>query len=202
MVNLGVSNDYLLDTTKSIIDKEILINISTGKVKAKEGQKWSDIINLNSFSLLEADECNYRLTYLEDSYNNSKIIRNNYCLSIIELDNNILPNNSLYPHSLKRLKYKDFKLAYSNDASDYNYRYNVVNENAEIQKATICYLGYASNRDIEHTYDELQKLFEKGTVGIDTIVIYYKRGNLIFDRSNSNAGAITKTPTNHNSITE
>ncbi len=198
----GVLNDYLLDSTKSFIDKEILINISIGEVKAKEGNKWSEVINLNSFALNEADECNKRLTYLEDTYTESETVRSNYCSHIIELDNNILTNNSLYPHSLKRLKYKDFRLAYSNDASDYNYRYNVVNENAEIQKATICYLGYASDRDIEHTYDELQKLFEKGTVGIDTIVVYYKRGNSIFDKSNSNAGAITTIPTNHNSITE
>jgi hypothetical protein len=202
LTNQGVSNAYFLDSTKSVIDKEILLNISTGKVKPKEGNKWSDIINLNSFSLNEADECNNRLTYLEDTYVNSETNRRNYCSSIIELDNNILPYNSLYPHSLKRFKYKDFKLAFSNDASDYSYRYNVVNEINEIQKATICYLGYASDRDIEHTFDELQKLFEKGTVGIDTIVVYYKRGNSILDKSIPDAAAITKTPTNHNSITE
>jgi hypothetical protein len=113
-----------------------------------------------------------------------------------------LPNNSLYPHSLKRLKYKDLQLAFSNDASDYYYRYNVVNDNAEIQKATICYLGYASDNDIEKTYDELQKLFEKGTVGIDTIVVYYKRGNSILNKSNPDAGDIIKIPTNYNSITD
>lgn len=202
LIKQGVSNGYLLDKTKSVIDKEILLNISTGQVKSKEGNKWSDIINLNSFSLNESDECNNRLTYLEDTYNNSEVIRNNYCTNIIELDNNILPRNSLYPHSLKRFKFKDFKLAFSNDASDYHYRYNVVNASSEIQKATICYLGYASDRNIELTYDTLQNLFEKGTLGIDTIVVYYKRGNSIFNKSNSDAGAITKTPTNHNSITE
>lgn len=198
----GISNKYLLDSSKSFIDKEILLNISTGKVKAREGNKWSDIINLNSFTLNESNECNKRLTYLEDTYTESETVRSINCSSLSELDNNILPNNSLYPHSLKRLKYKDLLLAFSNNASDYNYRYNVVNNEAEIQKATICYLGFAAESDIDRTYDEFQKLFEKGTDGIDTIVVYYKRGNSILSKSNPDAGDITKTPTNHNSITD
>jgi hypothetical protein len=200
--NRGISNKYLLDSNTSFIDKEILLNISTGKVKAREGNKWSDIINLNSFILNESDECNKRLTYLEDTYTESETVRSNNCSSITELDINILPNNSLYPHSLKRLKYNDLRLAFSNDASDYNYRYNVVNGNGEIQKATICYLGFASDIDIEKTYDELQKLFEKGSVGIDTIVVYYKRGNSILNKSNPDAGDFTRIPTNQISITD
>jgi hypothetical protein len=75
----GISNTYFLDETKSVIDKEILINILTGKVNSKEQERWSKIIYLNSFSLREIDEFNNRLTYIEDTYENSKQIRKTNC---------------------------------------------------------------------------------------------------------------------------
>lgn len=196
----GITNAYFLDSTKSIIDKERLLNISIGKVKGKEESKWSDIIHLNSFTLNESDECNNRLTYTEDTFSSSEAIRKINCSNIIELDNNILPNNSLYPHSIKRLGYKDLILAFSDDAGEYHYKYNVVNQNGDIEKATICYIGNASDREVKSTYDELQKLFEKGTLGKETIVVFYKRGIDFQVKFDNEAGNITRIPTDHNSI--
>lgn len=197
---LGITNAYLLDSTKSIIDKERLLNICTGKVKGKEENKWPDIIHLNSFVLNESDECNNRLTYTEDTYSSSEAVRNINCVIITELDNVILPNNSLYPHSMKRLGYKNLKLAFSEDADEYHYKYNVINQEGNIEKATICYIGNASEKEVKQTYDELQKLFEKGTIGKDTIVVYYKRGLVIEQKSNPEAGSITEIPHSNNSI--
>lgn len=196
----GVTNAYLLDPFKSFLDKERLINISTGKVKGKEESKWSDVIHLNSFTLNESDECNNRLTYIEDTFSTSEAVRNSNCSSVAELDCNILPNNTLYPHSIKHLGYKDLQLAFSDNACDFNYRYNVVNQTGEIQKATICYIGNASDREVKSTYDELQKLFETGTQGKDTIVVYYKRGLNLEQKSNPHAGSYTEVPTDNNSI--
>lgn len=196
----GVTNAYLLDPSKSFLDKERLLNISTGKVKGKEESKWSDVIHLYSFTLNESDECNNRLTYLEDTFSTSEAVRNSNCLNVTELDCKILPNNTLYPHSIKHLGYKDLQLAFSDNACDFNYKYNVVNQIGEIQKATICYIGNASDREVKSTYDELQKLFETGTQGKDTIVVYYKRGLTLEQKSNPQAGSFTEVPTDSNSI--
>lgn len=197
---LGITNTYLLDSTKSIIDKERLLNICTGKAKGKEVNKWSEIIHLNSFVLNESDECNNRLTYIEDTYTSSEAVRNINCINITELDRIILPDNSLYPHSIKRLGYKNLKLAFSDDANEYHYKYNVVNQNGNIEKATICYIGYASDEQVNKTYAELQSLFEKGTLGKDTVVVYYRRGIRIENKSNPQAGSYTEVPTDNHSI--
>jgi hypothetical protein len=202
LIDRGVSNVYLLDSTKSVIDKEILLNISTGNVKAKEGNKWADIINLNSFSLNELDECNNRLTYIEDTYQSSENARQFFCNCIVELDQNILPKPEDYPHSIKHLKDKNISLAYANNAHTFNYKYNVINSEKKIEKATICYVGSAvSTKIVEKAYDELQNLFEEETPGKNTIVVFYKIGNLILKKSNPDAGDITKIPTNNSSIT-
>lgn len=63
LVQQGIKNTYFLDPNKSFIDKEKLLNISTGKIKGSEANKWHHIINLNSFVLEESNECNNRLSY-------------------------------------------------------------------------------------------------------------------------------------------
>lgn len=196
----GISNIYLLDSQKSVLDKERLLNISTGKVKGKEESRWSDVIHLNSFILNEADECNNRLTYIEDTFASSETIRKINCSNLIELDSFILSDNTLYPHSIKRLGYKNLQLAFSDNASEHYYKYNVVNDEGILQKATICYIGNASEREVKITYDELQKLFEIGSQGKDTIVVYYKIGTQIKQLSSSKAGSYTEIPLDNSSI--
>jgi hypothetical protein len=199
----GVVNTYFLDETKSIIDKEILVNLLRGKVQSKEQKRWSNAIHLNSFSLRESDECNNRLTYVEDTYENSESIRTFNCTCINEMDQNILPNPTVYPHNIKHLKDKNLSLAFANNADTFYYKYNVINDSGNLEKATICYVGSAvSNKVVEKAYDELQKLFEEDSPGKDTIVVFYKNGNSLLEKSNPDAGAITKTPTSNNSITE
>ncbi|MDV4129821.1 hypothetical protein CMT25_06655 [Elizabethkingia anophelis] len=202
LIERGIQNTFLLDTTKSIVDKERLINISTGKVKSKVKDKWSEVIHLNSFILNESDECNNRLTYVEDRYPSSEQVRMLNCSNIFELDQNIIPNTSLYPHSIKHLENKNISLAYADNAQAFNYKYNLINENKTLEKATICYVGAAvSSRDINKVYDELQHLFDEESPGKYTVVVFYKQGNNILNKSNPEAGSITETPNNHNSIT-
>src|SRR5690554_640158 len=86
----GIANNFLLNADNSIVDKERLINISTGKVNGKLGDKWCDVIYLNSFKLKEANECNCRMTYVEDTYEISEAIRNLNCVNLVELGQTIL----------------------------------------------------------------------------------------------------------------
>lgn len=198
----GVTNLYLLNVHKSVINKERLLNISMGNVVGKEGKKWAEIINLNSFNLRESDECNNRLTYIEDTYESSQVVRRDTCTNIIELDLNILPHSKYYPHSIKHLESKSISLAFSENADFFGYRYNVVNSFGEIEKATICYIGNSDFRVAKKTYSELQKLFDSDSTDGNTVVVFYKKGNDILNMSKIDAGSITQTPINPTSITD
>lgn len=197
-IDRGIANNFLLNADNSIVDKERLINISTGKVTGKLESKWCDVIYLNSFNLKEADECNCRMTYVEDTYVSSETIRSLNCTNLIELDQAILPDKSQYPESIKDLAHHNIILSYSQDASTYKYKYNLTNDNGEIRKATICYLGNVSVSQVKNTYDELQKLFEEGTEGKRRIVVFYKNGTDIHSKYDESAGSITN-PSNDNS---
>jgi hypothetical protein len=202
LTSRGIKNTYLLNNDETIVDKERLVNISTGKVKGKEKNKWSDVIHLNSFTLSESDECNHRVTYTEDTYEISEIIRGLNCSNIFELDQNILPNKSFYPNSIKHLKVKNISLAYAKDANKFSYNYNVLNDNGVLEKATICYIGSAvSSLVVNKTYDELQKIFDEESPGKYTVVVFYKQGNTILYKSNPDAGSITEIPNDNISIT-
>ncbi|MBM9548944.1 hypothetical protein JWG40_18095 [Leptospira sp. 201903074] len=196
----GIENHFLLDPINSIVDKERLINISTGLVNGKSDNEWHEVIYLNSFNLKEADECNCRMTYVEDTYPASESNRELICTNLSELDQQILPNKSNYPDSIKDLIHQNILLSYSQDAHIYKYKYNITNDNGEIRKATICYLGNASISKVRRIYDELQKLFEYGTEGKRRIVVFYKIGinlNAEYDKSE---GSITNPPKDNTSF--
>ncbi|HQW95237.1 MAG TPA: hypothetical protein PLU58_05515 [Saprospiraceae bacterium] len=199
-IDRGIANKFLLNVDNSIVDKERLINISTGKVTGKLESKWCDVIYLNSFNLKEADECNCRMTYVEDTYVSSETIRSLNCANLIELDQAILPDKSQYPESIKDLTHYNIFLSYSLEASTYKYKYNLTNDNGEIRKATICYLGNVSASQVKNTYDELQKLFEEGTEGKRRIVVFYKNGTDIHSKYDESAGSITNPSNDNNSI--
>lgn len=197
-IERGITNKFLLNVDNSILDKERLINISTGKVKGKLESKWCDVTNLNSFNLKEADECNCRMTYVEDTYPESETIRSLNCMNLVELGQTILPDKSQYPESIEDLTHYNIILSYSQNASSYKYKYNLTDDNGEIKKATVCYIGNASVIQVRSTYDELQKLFEEGSEGKRRIVVFYKNGTEIRSKYDENAGSIT-TPSNDNS---
>lgn len=197
----GFNNNYILNPEISFIEKERLINISIGNINVKDGSKWYDVTRLESFNLREADECNNRLTYIEDSYPVSEQIRNQYCEKFFELDQNILNKQESYPHSIKHLLDQKLSLAFAENSSDYDYKYNIVNQSYESVRATVCYLGsYPAIENVNKAYDQLQNMFDKESIGRNTVVVFYKKGNEILCKSNTDAGNITDFPDSYNSI--
>lgn len=196
----GIVNEFLLSKDNSIIDKERLINISTGKVKGKLENKWCDVIHLNSFNLKEGDECNCRMTYVEDNYEASELIRSHNCINLIKLDQTILSDKSHYPESLNDLIHQNIILSYSQNSYKFKYKYNLTNDNGDIIKATVCYLGNVSISEVRRTYSELQKLFEDDTDGKRRIVVFYNKGTNILSKYDENAGSIVNPVTNNSSI--
>lgn len=195
----GVINTYFLDETKSIIDKEILVNILTGKVQSKEQKRWSDVIHLNSFALRESDECNNRLTYIEDTYENSKQIRKNNCEYISKLDI-ILKNKVDYPSSIEDLKRKEIVIAYPNK-DNIDYRHNVIESDGTLINATICFVGNETKTDATKIYNNIRKLFDSESTKIRRIVVFYKYGEETEKIFDPKAYLFTETHTDPTSIT-
>ncbi len=192
----GVKNKYLLNEEISIVDKEILLNISTGKIKSRVENRWADIIHLNSFSLNELNECNNRLTYTEDTYQLSKDVRKNNCEYISKLDE-ILADNSNYPSSIEELKYKPISLSYSNSN---DFRYNLIDDEGIVKKATICFIGSESKMDAKRIYNNIRKIFDKDSATIRRVVVFYTKGSQIEKIFDPNANLITETPIDPTSI--
>jgi hypothetical protein len=195
----GVINTYFLDETKSIIDKEILVNILTGKVQSKKQKSWSNVIHLNSFSLRESDECNNRLTYIEDTYENSKQIRKSNCEYISKLDT-IIKNKAHYPSSIEDLKQKDVVIAYPN-TKNIDYRHNIIEANGTLINATICFVGNETKTDASFIYNNIRKLFDPESTKIRRVVVFYTNGEKIEKLFDPKANLFTETHTDPTSIT-
>lgn len=197
---IGIQNAFLLTPNNSIIDKERIINLSIGKINGNQKTNWHQVIHLNGFNLSEESECNCRLTYFDDNYEASEQIRNIYFSHFNELDLTILANKELYPDSIIDLKTIDVFISYSNDSGNFNYKYNLLDSDGNFKKATICYIGTASQIDVKRTYDSIQSVFDYGDESKRRIVVFYKRGNTILSESDPNAGSIINPPTDTNSI--
>src|SRR5690606_17498854 len=127
-------------------------------------------------------------------------IRNIYFSHFNELDLTILANKELYPDSIIDLKTIDVFISYSNNSGNFNYKYNLLDSDGNFKKATICYIGTASQIDVKRTYDSIQSVFDYGDESKRRIVVFYKRGNTILSESDPNAGSIINPPTDTNSI--
>lgn len=195
----GVINTYFLDETKSIIDKEILVNLLTGKVQSKEQKRWSNVIHLNSFSLGESDECNNRLTYIEDTYANSKQIRKSNCDYISKLDA-IIKNKVDYPSSIEDLKSKEIVIAYPN-TDKIDYRHNVIESNGTLINATICFVGNETKTDASFIYNNIRNLFDPESTKIRRVIVFYTNGEKIEKLFDPKANLFTETHTDPTSIT-
>jgi hypothetical protein len=195
----GVINTYFLDETKSIIDKEILVNILTGKVQSNKQKRWSNVIHLNSFSLRESDECNNRLTYTEDTYENSKQIRKSNCEYISKLDT-ILKNKAYYPSSIEDLKLKEIAIAYPN-TQNIDYRHNIIAANGTLINATICFVGNETKTDASVIYNNIRKLFDPESTKIRRVVVFYTNGENIEKLFDPKSSSFIETNTDPTSIT-
>lgn len=194
----GLTNTYLLNVEKTIIDKEKLLNISTGKIIGKEKQNWSEIIYLKSFELDESSECNNRLTYIEDSYQSSKDVRKNNCEYISKLDEILLDKNN-YPSSIEELKHKDIFLSYPSSNSK-DYRYNLIDEGGNVKKATVCFVGSETKADANVIYNNIRKIFDPDSSTIRRVVVFYTVGNSIEKIFDPSANLFTETSNDPTSI--
>jgi len=179
---LGCENEFLNSQTNCILEKERLVCLTTGTFLSPPTTTWSSPEKLFSFRLKDNTEIIKRLTFAEDKDNESVQQRHQYIEAINVLDKEILPNKEKYPKSLADLKSFPVFLGYPQDATGKKeiqrelYRYNLVTEEGKMVNATVCYLGLTSLRNATDTYIALRKLFDRGNMNWQRIVVYYKKG--------------------------
>lgn len=188
LTEVGCSCRFLLDPGNSIIEKEMLVSLTTGNVN--HGANWYEIENLFSLKSNQQTEPNNRITFIEDDYPPNVDRRNAYVTTFNTIQNHIFANTALFPEAIRDLRPFALKLGYPPDSSAERHRYNVMTDTGALKPATICYLGSASDAEIERKFIELQKMFDYGNMNRCRVVIFYHRNNEIKAKSDPNAGSI------------
>jgi len=124
------------------------------------------------------------MTFAEDTAADSQHQRQLYVDSVNVLDGEILPDKARYPASLADLKAYPVFLAYAQE-TDVNgvkliqrekFRYNIVNQQGNMVKATICYLGLSTLRRATEAFEFIQSMFETDSMNRQRVVVFYKEG--------------------------
>ncbi|MDE3184457.1 MAG: hypothetical protein KGM16_13650 [Bacteroidota bacterium] len=191
-------NLFLINPENCILEKERLVCISSGEIY-KGSSTWYQVDKLHSVSLDANTEINLRITFAEDTIQQSIDQRKKYVRAIIELDNILANRKDLFPPSIESLKSKKLYIGYSQKVNnDRNkliildkYRYNTTTDEDEIIKATVCYLDQPDDAEVNSKFDILQELFDLGNSSRERVVIFFKRGNEYDKKSDPNAGKFT-----------
>lgn len=168
--SLHCTNAVCQDINISFIDKERLINLSSGKVKAKkEDRRWHNIDKLESF-LQETDEVVKRFTYVHDDTGLNH--RTEYVEILDILNIKILPNGTLFPENLSSFIGNCTEVMFLNNDGE-NYKYNLATVDGS-RKATVAYIGRKDEAQAKRTLTQLQKIFENGDQSKKLVVVWYK----------------------------
>ena len=168
--SLHCANSMCHNISINFIDKERLVNISTGQVTTKqEDRRWYNIDKLESLFQNE-DESVKRFTYVHDE--SSIDLRTNYVEVLDILNNQILPNPVLFPTNLSSFVNNCSEVMFFNDEG-YNYKYNLVTKDRR-HTATIAYIGRKDEATALRILQRLQNIFEKGDQSRKLVVIWYK----------------------------
>ncbi|HMU05488.1 MAG TPA: hypothetical protein PJ990_17765, partial [Saprospiraceae bacterium] len=154
----------------SFIEKERLINLSSGQVKAKkEDRRWHNIDKLESF-LQEADEVVKRFTYVHDDTGHAH--REGYVEVLDILNLQILPNGAWFPTNLTSFIGNFTEVMFINNDGE-NYKYNLSTIDGT-RKATVAYIGRKDEAQAKRTLVQLQRIFDNSDQAKKMVVVWYK----------------------------
>jgi len=168
--SLHCANAICQDVNVSFIDKERLVNLSSGQVKAKkEDRRWHNIDKLESF-LQDPDEVVKRFTYVHDD--TSLIYRTQFVEVMDILNTQILPNGALFPEILSAFIGNFTEVMFFNNDGE-NYKYNLATIDGT-RKATVAYIGRKDEAQAKRILEQLQGIFENGDQSKKMVVVWYK----------------------------
>lgn len=190
------ANNFLLDGVQCVLEKERLASLSALEI-AKGDSEWYAISNLLPLRLDEQIEVNKRLTFAEDTTQESEEQRRKYIRAISELQEILSNRKDLFPESIKGLHDITIQIGYDQaieggkkNIEVEKYKYNVTTEAGLQVRATICYLDHPSEAELKAKYSLLQELFGDNPRR-GRIVIFYRRGQEILKKWDDAAGKIT-----------
>lgn len=164
---LNCFTNSLRNTDINFIDKERLVNLSSGQVITKHDDKrWHKINKLISFTQ-DDNEAVQRLTYVYDE--TSKTKRTNYIETMEFLNTKILPIQTLYPSTLSTFMNNCTEVMFSRND---NYKFNLVTKDGK-NKATVAYIGRSDNSTATKIFQKLQNLFESTDQSKKRVVVWY-----------------------------
>jgi hypothetical protein len=182
---------FLLNPDNCVIEKEMLVSLTTASVSKALGSAWSNVQHLFALQSNEQTEPNNRITFTEDSFPESLQQRTSYVDTINKLDLQILSQPGLFPESIKDLANANLKIGYYMNAKRDWYRYNVVTPEGDKKNATLCFLGSAPDPEINRKFDFLQGMFDNDNQNRGRVVVFYSRGEDILSKSDPSAGRIS-----------
>lgn len=199
LIEVGCTSGFLNNTETCILQKEKIVSLTSGNIPKKHmGASWHKISNLYAFKSEEQTEVNHRITFTEDNYPTSRNQRERYLNAIRELDCTVFVSPHLFPESIRDLKGRGLKIGYAQNASQNDYRYNVVDENGNEIIATICFMGIAPSDMIEKAFNAIQDIFDRDNMNRRRVVIFFRKGNEILCKHDPQAGRISETNTYDN----
>ena len=173
---------FAIDPNGCVINKERLVCISAGLVELKNVEDWYLPDKLRSFRLDAAEICR-RFTVHPDNIGDSHLQKRSYLRALTELNDVILVNDDYYPECIESLKGKDIRLGYTNvlvggksQAEIDKYKYNITTPAGDRITATVAFLDYPDNRELNATFEALQALFEPENNNRGRVIVYYTRG--------------------------
>ncbi len=166
----GCTNPVMHDTQISFIDKERLLNISTGNIKVKPADRiWHPIDKLTSF-FLDDDEIIRRLTFIQDPSGDDT--RRIYLDKIDTLHNIITSRPDLFPKA-----YSPFPGNCDGVVLDptgtFNLRYNLITRDGK-HKATVAYIGRNTLDNAYKVFNLLRELYDGPNQATKLIIVWYK----------------------------
>jgi len=169
--SLNFTNTVCNNEDISIIDKERLVNISSGLVKAKkQDRRWYNIDKLESF-LQQSDESIKRFTYVHDE--SGREHRSKYVEIMDTLNSQILVTGTFFPKILSSFVDNCTEVMFIDSDS---YKYNLATSDGS-RKATVAYVGRTEKAYAMRTLKRIQNIFEPNDQSKKMVVVWYKIGS-------------------------
>lgn len=189
------TNSFLNTTANCILEKEILVCLTSGKLPKSSMANWFNIPQLFAWQSDEDTEPNNRITFAEDEQPLNLQQRTIYLNAIRELESNIFTKPDLFPPSIHDLRAEQLRIGYTATASQNGYKFNVCNAEGVEKVATIIFLDHPVERVLADVYSNARALFDNSNRDKERVVVFYRRGNDIHSKFDEQAASITNTGT-------
>lgn len=162
--------DYCLNAPHSSVDRERLLTLSAGKLRA--ARDWHLVHKMDSF-IAERDERSKRLTFTHEPAAASNDSRRDHLARFVKLQMTVLADPANFPPTIQDLR-GDWRL--QPPRAD-GFRFNLVSVSGHAQGATAIFVGLEPPDTVQQLMDDLVR--EWGKIETRRLVIWHEFQNRI-----------------------